>query len=88
MNIGFFIGFTVAGMFQQDNSYNILFLLTTITNITAFMLLAVGWKTVTDKTTSLVRKVEKIGGHILLKDNSFAIVIIFLVIALLFSAHI
>ncbi|QIW10002.1 oligopeptide:H+ symporter [Francisella sp. LA112445] len=86
MNIGFFIGFTVAGVFQQDNSYNTLFLLTAITNVIAFILLATSWKTVADRTTPLVKNVEKLGAHILVKNNSFAFIIILLVIALLFLA--
>jgi POT family proton-dependent oligopeptide transporter len=59
MNVGFFIGFTVAGIFQQNNSYNTLFLLTAITKVIAFILLVTSWKTVADKTTPLVKSVEK-----------------------------
>ncbi|MDE4944721.1 MFS transporter, partial [Francisella tularensis subsp. holarctica] len=33
MNIGFFIGFSIAGIYQGIQSYNSLFLITTITNI-------------------------------------------------------
>ncbi|MDE5022795.1 MFS transporter, partial [Francisella tularensis subsp. holarctica] len=40
MNIGFFIGFTIAGIYQGKQIYNTLFLITTITNIIAFLLLA------------------------------------------------
>ncbi|WP_150466254.1 peptide MFS transporter [Francisella sp. SYW-9] len=86
MNIGCFIGFTVAGVFQVHNSYHILFLLAAITNIIAFVLLTLGWKTVADKTTPLVKKIKKSGSHILIKNNFFAIIIILLVISLLFLA--
>lgn len=40
MNIGFFIGFTIAGIYQGKQSYNTLFLITTITNIIAFFTLS------------------------------------------------
>lgn len=37
MNVGFFLGFTVAGIFQTGHAYSTLFMITTITNILAFL---------------------------------------------------
>ena len=71
MNIGFFIGFTVAGIYHAEHSYNTLFLITTITNIIAFILLATSWQTVADKTTPLVRKIQNSGTGILFKNNIY-----------------
>lgn len=86
MNVGFFIGFTIAGIFHSSQSYNILFLLTTITNIIAFILLSIGWNTVADRTTPLVRKVTRVGNSILVKYNSYGLGIILLTIIVLFIA--
>lgn len=86
MNIGFFIGFTVAGIYHTEHSYNTLFLITTITNIIAFILLATSWSTVADRTTPLVRKIQNSGTKILVKSNSFAVLIVLATIALLFIA--
>ncbi|OIN83750.1 peptide MFS transporter [Francisella sp. TX07-6608] len=86
MNIGFFIGFTIAGIYQGKQSYNSLFLITTITNIIAFLLLATSWKTVADRTTPLVKKIQQKGNNILLKNNFFALLIIFITVLLLFIA--
>ena len=51
INIGFFIGFTITGIYQVKQSHNT-FLITTITNIIAFVLLATSWKTVADNPFS------------------------------------
>ena len=86
MNIGFFLGFTIAGIFQVDHSYNILFLLTTITNIVAFILLSIGWKSVADKTTPLVHKLNTMGSHILFRKNAMAMGLIVATVFVLFIA--
>lgn len=86
MNIGFFLGFTIAGIFQSDHSYNILFLLTTTTNIIAFILLSIGWKSVVDKTTPLVHKVNSLGYSILFKKNTMALGLIISTAFILFIA--
>jgi len=86
MNIGGFLGFTIAGIFQVSHSYNILFLLTAFTNVIAFILLSIGWKSVADKNTPLVRKLQTIGNHILFKNNILALILIVVTAALLFFA--
>ncbi|AIT08530.1 peptide transporter [Candidatus Francisella endociliophora] len=86
MNIGFFIGFTVAGIYHAEHSYNTLFFITTITNIIAFILLATSWQTVADKTTPLVRKIQNSGTGILFKNNIYALLTVLLTIGLLFVA--
>ncbi|MDE5018852.1 MFS transporter, partial [Francisella tularensis subsp. holarctica] len=59
MNIGFFFGFTISGIYQGKKSYNTLFLITTITNIIAYLLLATSCKTVADRTTPQVKKIQQ-----------------------------
>ena len=86
MNIGFFLGFTVAGIFQSEHSYNILFLLTTITNIIAFIFLSIGWKSVADKSTPLVRRINTLGNSIVFRNILITMVIIIVTIAILFAA--
>lgn len=86
MNVGFFIGFTVAGIYQSEHSYNILFLITTITNIIAFLLVITSWKTVADRTTPLVRKIKNSGTKILYKNSIYTVTLIFLTIAILVIA--
>ncbi|MDE5018680.1 MFS transporter, partial [Francisella tularensis subsp. holarctica] len=82
MNIGFFIGLTIAGIYQGKQSYNTLFLITTITHIIAFLLLATSWKTVADRPTPLVKKIQQKGNNILLKNNFFGLLIIFITVLL------
>lgn len=86
MNIGFFIGFTVAGIYQADHSYNVLFLITTITNIIAFLLLATSWKTVADRTTPLVRRLQNSGESVLFKNSIYTVILILATIVILFIA--
>ncbi|MDE4961403.1 MFS transporter, partial [Francisella tularensis subsp. holarctica] len=52
----------------------------------AFLLLATSWKTVSDRTTPLVKKIQQKGNNILLKNNIFALLIIFITVLLLFIA--
>ena len=86
MNIGCLLGFTIAGIFQSNHSYNILFLLTTITNIIAFILLSIGWKSVADKSTPLVHKLNTIGSHILFRKNALAMSILAVIFFIVFIA--
>jgi len=53
MNVGFLLGFTVAGYFQLNLDYHTLFLLTIGTNVLAIIIIAFGWKAVEDHTTPL-----------------------------------
>src|SRR5689334_15243256 len=54
MNVGFFIGFTVAGHYQLTENYTSLFLFATLGNVAAIVLAAVNWKTLADRNTPLL----------------------------------
>jgi len=56
MNVGFFVGFTVAGYFQGTESYASLFIFATVGNFAAIVLAAFNWKTLADRNTSLLEK--------------------------------
>ncbi|WP_046791878.1 oligopeptide:H+ symporter [Tatumella morbirosei] len=53
MNLGFFIGFTVAGYYQLSADYEALFLFATSGNLIAILLTFIYWKQVRDKDTPL-----------------------------------
>jgi proton-dependent oligopeptide transporter, POT family len=54
MNVGFFIGFAVAGHYQLTESYSQLFLFATIGNFLAIVLAAFNWKVLADRNTRLL----------------------------------
>ena len=54
MNVGFFVGFTVAGYFQATESYSSLFIFATIGNFVAIVLALASWKTLADRNTQLL----------------------------------
>lgn len=54
MNVGFFIGFSVAGQFQLTESYASLFIFATIGNIVSIVIAALFWKTLADRDTPLL----------------------------------
>jgi POT family proton-dependent oligopeptide transporter len=54
MNIGFFIGFTVAGHYQLTANYSRLFVFATIGNFMAIVLAALNWKVLADLNTTLL----------------------------------
>jgi POT family proton-dependent oligopeptide transporter len=54
MNIGFFVGFAVAGHYQLTESYSRLFLFATIGNFLAIVLAAFNWKALADRSTRLL----------------------------------
>ncbi len=53
MNIGFFIGITVAGLFQSHHDFHSLFIFASTTNIVAIILLLIHWKKLHDVKTQL-----------------------------------
>src|SRR3546814_11958539 len=53
MNVGFFIGFAVAGHYQLTENYTSLFLFAPIGNFLAIVLAALNWKTLAARTTPL-----------------------------------
>ncbi len=54
MNIGFFVGFAVAGHFQLTEDYRSLFLFATVGNLAAIVLAAFNWKALADIETPLL----------------------------------
>jgi POT family proton-dependent oligopeptide transporter len=58
MNVGFFVGFGVAGYFQGTESYSSLFIFATIGNFVAIILAAIYWKTLADRNTPLVETAD------------------------------
>src|ERR1700739_4105984 len=59
MNVGFFVGFSVAGYFQGTESYTSLFIFATLGNFVAIVLAALSWKTLADRNTPLLYKTPK-----------------------------
>jgi POT family proton-dependent oligopeptide transporter len=60
MNIGFFIGFAVAGHYQETEAYSPLFIFATIGNFSAIVLALFNWKVLADRKTPLL---EATGGQ-------------------------
>lgn len=56
MNIGFFIGFSLSGIFQISQNYQRLFLLSSIGNLIALLICMYCWRKLADKETSYSRK--------------------------------
>src|SRR5215468_7099303 len=56
MNIGFFVGFSAAGIFQATESYSSLFIFATIGNFGAIVIAMMTWKTLADLNTPLLEK--------------------------------
>ena len=54
MNVGFFIGFSVAGYYQLSESYASLFTFATLGNFCAILLAFVFWRTIADLNTPLL----------------------------------
>src|SRR5436853_3770955 len=59
MNVGFFVGFSVAGYFQGTESYSSLFIFATVGNFAAIILALFNWKTLTDRNTPLLDATPK-----------------------------
>src|ERR1700724_3996596 len=59
MNVGFFVGFSVAGHFQASESYSSLFIFATLGNFMAIILALFHWKTLTDRNTPLLDATPK-----------------------------
>jgi len=59
MNVGFFVGFSVAGHFQATESYSNLFIFATLGNFVAIVLAFFNWKTLSDRNTPLLDKTPK-----------------------------
>lgn len=55
MNIGFFIGFAVAGHYQETEAYSPLFVFATVGNFLAIVLALFNWKVLADQKTPLLQ---------------------------------
>jgi len=55
MNIGFFIGFAVAGHYQETEAYSPLFVFATVGNFLAIVLALFNWKVLADRKTPLLQ---------------------------------
>jgi POT family proton-dependent oligopeptide transporter len=55
MNIGFFIGFSVAGHYQETEAYSPLFVFATVGNFLAIVLAFFNWKVLADRKTPLLQ---------------------------------
>lgn len=56
MNIGFFVGFSLSGVFQISQNYQRLFLLSSLGNLIALLLCLYYWHQLADKGTSFSKK--------------------------------
>ncbi|WP_420911418.1 peptide MFS transporter [Legionella norrlandica] len=56
MNIGFFIGFSLSGVFQISQNYQRLFLLSSLGNLIALLICLYCWQQLSDKNTVYSRK--------------------------------
>src|SRR5947199_8658027 len=56
MNVGFFVGFSVAGYFQATESYSSLFTFATLGNFVAIILAVLPWRILADRNTPLLDK--------------------------------
>ncbi|MBC7404653.1 MAG: MFS transporter [Cytophaga sp.] len=54
MNLGFFIGFSVAGYFENQQDYSSLFIFATVGNFFAIVLAGINWKVLADLNTPLL----------------------------------
>src|SRR3989338_4269687 len=53
MNVGFFIGFTIAGIYQMSRSFHALFFMTSFSSVIAALIMLIGWKQLKDIKTQL-----------------------------------
>jgi POT family proton-dependent oligopeptide transporter len=54
MNLGFFVGFAAAGLFQSTEDYRGMFLFATVGNVLAIVVAAANWKRISDLHTPLL----------------------------------
>lgn len=59
MNAGFVLGFTLAGYFQLIQNYNLLFILTALSNVVTMIIMAFAWSALGDHDTLYKRAIPK-----------------------------
>ncbi len=77
MNIGFFIGFSISGYFQLSHAYFMLFLLSSLSNLIALLIVFVKWHTLHDSQTSysMLQAMKKYSAHF--KGGTFILILFF-----------
>ena len=58
MNIGFFVGFSLSGIFQISQNYQRLFLLSSLGNLIALIICLYCWQQLADKETVFIKKTK------------------------------
>ncbi|HLB56556.1 MAG TPA: oligopeptide:H+ symporter [Coxiellaceae bacterium] len=74
MNLGFLLGFSLAGYFQLHVDYSMLFFITAANNVLAVVILLTRWKYMADQNTLMSRATNKFSRYLL----GFFIVLILL----------
>ena len=59
MNVGFLIGFIVAGYFQDHEDYTNMYRFATIGNLSAIVIAFINWRVIRDLSTPLLQKARK-----------------------------
>ncbi len=59
MNVGFFTGFTISGLFEQTGNYHLLFMLSGLGNLMALFLVVFNWHLLKDKDTALSKMAKQ-----------------------------
>lgn len=80
MNIGFFAGFTVSGIFETFGNYQLLFMLGALGNIVALLLVAKNWHVLKDISTPL----SQLKGDVQRKKKTFGIVMVLSMVPLMY----
>lgn len=80
MNLGFLLGYTIAGYYQLTQNFHKLFLLTAITGALSVILVLLHWPKLRDRTTSLATLTEQRGKAPLIKRAILGLVLIALMV--------
>jgi POT family proton-dependent oligopeptide transporter len=77
MNIGFLVGFSLSGYFQLHHAYQQLFIISSVGNILALLLIFFQWQAVADKDTVFSAKSKNNFKKVNLMGVSFIVFLIF-----------
>lgn len=83
MNIGFFVGFTLSGMFQLTQNYQRLFLLSSLGNLIALIICLYCWHQLADINTSYSKKEKSLQKKATFGGVGFILLLPFLLSSLL-----
>ncbi len=87
MNVGFFVGFSISGYFQLTNNYHELFSLSSLGNLTAFLLMLLKWKSLSDINTTFIELAPRQRISAMLKGLCMVITLLLGLRLLLQNAH-